>query len=107
MRQRNSKTNSERKTHIKLPSQVGKGYLVKWFCENVSELVLGRNIGQIDLSFLYIVSQEVVSHFNVLGFCVEHWVFSNAYGTGAVTKQRQSGTLLTKVAQSVHDPEEL
>ena len=86
MLQRSSKTNLERKTHSKLPSQTGGSDLVKWFCEYVSELVLGRNIGQGNLSFLYVVSQEVVSHLNVFCSCVEHRVFSNAYGTSTITK---------------------
>ena len=60
-----------------------------------------------DVPFLKIISQEVVSHFNMLGFGMEHWVFGNAYGTGAITQKWNLGTLLTKVTQSVGDPKEL
>ena len=97
------RTNSKWKTNIKFPSQAGKGCLIKWLSENISKLVSGRNMGQINLSFLDIVSQKVVPHFNVLGFCKEHWIFRYAYGTGAVTKQRHMRTLLTKVTQYVCD----
>ena len=60
--------------------------LIKWFGENVGYLVLGGDMAQYNLPFLHIVSQEMVSHFNVLGSGVENWVFGSAYGTSAVTK---------------------
>jgi hypothetical protein len=49
------------------------------------------------LSFLYIVSQEIIPHFYVFGFGMEHWVFYNAYGTRAITLKWDMGILLTKV----------
>jgi hypothetical protein len=57
--------------------------------------------------FLYIVSQKMILHFYVLGFGMEHWIFFNTYGTGAVTLKWDMGILLTKVTHSVGDPMEL
>ena len=102
-----SKTTSKWKTYTKFPSQTGECGLVKWLGENISELILGRHMDKCDVSFLNIISQEVVSHFNMLGFGMEHWVFGNAYGTGAITQKWNLGTLLTKVTQSIGDPKEL
>jgi hypothetical protein len=59
------------------------------------------------LSFLYIISQKMVSHFYVHGFWMEHWVFSNSYGTSAITLKWTTGILLTKVTHGVCDPKEL
>jgi hypothetical protein len=59
------------------------------------------------LSFLYIVSQKMISHFYVLGFGMEHWVLYNTYGTGAFTLKWDMGILLTKVTHGVCDPNEL
>ena len=56
------------------------------------------------LSLLHIVSQEMVPHLNVLYFGVENRVLGYTYGTGAITKEWDMGTLLTKVAHSVGDP---
>jgi hypothetical protein len=42
----------KRETNSKLPSQVSKLGLVKWFGENVCELVLGINVVQINITFL-------------------------------------------------------
>jgi hypothetical protein len=47
------------------------------------------------LSFLYVVSQNMIPHFYVLGFGMEHWVLCNAYGTGAITLKWDMGILLT------------
>ena len=48
-------------------------------------------VGQYPL--LIVVSQEVEADLYMFGFWVEDWVFSYAYGTGAVTKQRHSPKL--------------
>jgi hypothetical protein len=49
------------------------------------------------LSFLYVVSQEMIPHFYVLDIGMEHWVLCNAYGTSAITLKWNMGILLTKV----------
>jgi hypothetical protein len=59
------------------------------------------------ISFLYVVSQKMIPHFYVLGFGMEHWVFCNAYGTGAITLKWDMGRLLTKVTHVVRNPKEL
>jgi hypothetical protein len=61
---------------------------------------------QRDFSFLYVVSQEMIPHFYVLGFEVEHWVLCNTYGTGAITLKWDMGIFLTKVTHGVCDPKE-
>jgi hypothetical protein len=52
-------------------------------------------------SFFHIVPQEMIPHLYVFGSGVKHWVFSYAYGTGAITKKWDLGALLTNVSQSV------
>jgi hypothetical protein len=42
----------KRETNSKLPTQASKLGLVKWFGENVCELVLGINVVQINITFL-------------------------------------------------------
>jgi hypothetical protein len=59
------------------------------------------------LRFLYVVSQKMVTHFDVLGFGMEHWVLCNAYGTCAITFKWDMGILLTKVTHGECDPKEL
>jgi hypothetical protein len=58
-------------------------------------------------SFLYVVSQEMIPHFYMLGFGMGHWVLCNAYGTGAITLKWDMGILLTKVTHGVCDPKKL
>ena len=56
----------KRETNSKLPSQASKLGLVKWFGEDICELVLGINVVQIDITFLIVVTQEVKANFYVL-----------------------------------------
>jgi hypothetical protein len=62
---------------------------------------------QKDSSFLYVVSQEMIPHFYVLGFGVEHWVRCYTYGTGTVTLKWDMCIFLTKVTHGVCDQKEL
>jgi hypothetical protein len=59
------------------------------------------------LSFLNIVSQNMIPHIYDLSFGMEHWVLGNAYGTGVVTLKWDMGILLTKVTHGVCNPKEL
>jgi hypothetical protein len=40
---------------------------------------------QSNLPIVDVVYQEMVYHFYVLGFGIEHWILSNTYGTCPVT----------------------
>jgi hypothetical protein len=59
------------------------------------------------LTFLYIVSQKMIPHFNVFDFSMKHWILCNTYGTGSITLKWDMGILLTKVTHGVCDPKEL
>jgi hypothetical protein len=56
----------------KLPPQRSKTRRIEGFGENVSQLPLCVNELHIYISFLNMVYQEVVSHFNVFGSPVEN-----------------------------------
>jgi hypothetical protein len=62
---------------------------------------------EVYVSLLNIVSQEVVSHFYVLGSGVKHGIFGNTNGTRAITHERYIGTFLIKVTRRVSDPKQL
>jgi hypothetical protein len=57
-----------------LPSQRSKTRRIEGFDENVSQLPLCVNELYLYISFLNIVSQEVVSHFDVFNSPVKNWV---------------------------------
>jgi hypothetical protein len=56
----------KRETNSKLSSQASKLGLIKWFGEDIYELVLGINVVQINITFLIVVMQEVKADFYVL-----------------------------------------
>jgi hypothetical protein len=61
-------------TNTKIPLQGSKMSRIKGFGENVSHLPLCINVLHHYVSFLNMVSQEVVSHFYVLGSPIENCV---------------------------------
>jgi hypothetical protein len=58
----------------KLPPQRSKMRRIEGFGKNVSQLPLCVNELHLYISLLNMVSQEVVSHFNVFGSLVENWI---------------------------------
>jgi hypothetical protein len=60
--------------NTKLPLQRSKMRRIEWFGENVSQLPLCIDEYHHNISFLNMVSQEVVSHFDVFGSPVKNWV---------------------------------
>jgi hypothetical protein len=60
--------------NAKLPSQRSKMRRIEGFGENVSKLSLCVNKFYLYLSLLNMVSQKVVSHFDVFGSLMKNWV---------------------------------
>jgi hypothetical protein len=56
------------------PLQRSKIRRIEWFGKNISHLPLCVNELHLYISFLNMVSQEVVSHFDVFDSLVENWV---------------------------------
>jgi hypothetical protein len=60
--------------NTKLPPQRSKTKRIERFCENVSQLSLCVNELHLYISFLNMVPQEVVSHFDVFDSPMKNWV---------------------------------
>jgi hypothetical protein len=60
--------------NTKPPSQRSKTRKIEGFGENVSQLPLCINELHLYISILNMVSQDVVSHFDVFGSPMENWV---------------------------------
>jgi hypothetical protein len=58
----------KRETNSKLPSQASELGLVKWFGEDICELILDIKVVKIDITFLIVVTQEVKANF--YGLCL-------------------------------------
>jgi hypothetical protein len=57
------------------PLQISKSRRVKRFGENVDQLSLGVYIPHLNVPFLYMISQKVVSPLNMSHLFVEDWIF--------------------------------
>jgi hypothetical protein len=71
------------------------------FGENISQLSLYVYVSRLNVSLLYMVSQEVVSPLKVFRSFVEDWIFGYRDGTGVVTHEGNSDS---KVSHAVHNP---
>jgi hypothetical protein len=70
-----------------LPPQRIKMRRIEGFGENIGQLPLCVNKFHLYLSLFNMISQKVVSHFDVFCSSVENWVMGKAYGTRAITHE--------------------
>jgi hypothetical protein len=64
-----------RMANTKFPSQISKSRRIKGFGENVSQLPLCVYVSHLNVSFLNVISQEVLSSINMSHLFVEDWIF--------------------------------
>jgi hypothetical protein len=57
------------------PPQISKSRRIKGFGENVGQLSLSVYVSHLNVSLLYMISQEVVSSPNMSHLFVEDWIF--------------------------------
>jgi hypothetical protein len=83
-------------TNINLPPQISKSRRIKGFGENVGQLSLDVYVSHLNVSLLYMISQEVVSPLNMSHLFVEHWIFGYWDGTDVITHEGNSLKLTSK-----------
>jgi hypothetical protein len=86
------------------PLQISKSRKIKGFHENVSQLSLGVYVSHLNVSLLYMISQEVVSSLNISHLFVKDWIFGYGDGTGVIAHDGNSLKLHSKVSHGVHYP---
>jgi hypothetical protein len=84
------------------PSQISKSRRIKGFGENVGQLSLGVYLSHLNVSLLYVISQEVASSLNMSHLFVEDWIFGYRDGTGVITHQGNSLKSHSKISHGVH-----
>ena len=72
---------------IKFTSQKAKYFLIKRFGEYIRQLLIGTNMLKIIVSFSNMISNELMTNFNMLSSRMLHWIVSNINSTFIVTKQ--------------------
>jgi hypothetical protein len=84
------------------PPQISKSRRIKGFGENVSQLSLSVYVSHLNVSFLYMISQEVVSSLNMPHLFMEDWIFGYKDGTGVIAHEGNSLKPHSKVSHGVH-----
>ena len=64
---KNKSQRSKGVTNPKLPSQASKGVLLKWFCEDICGLPLWRDMDQVYVASVMVISQEMEPDIYVFG----------------------------------------
>jgi hypothetical protein len=90
-------------TNTNFPSQSSETRSIKRFGENISQLSLCANVPHLDISLFHIISQEVVSHFEVFHSFVEDWIFGYRESTSVVAHEGNSLKDHSKVFHGVHN----
>jgi hypothetical protein len=87
-----------------IPPQSSKARSIKRFGESINQVSLCVNVPHIDNSLFHMISQEVVSHFEVFYSFVEDWGFGYRDGTSVIAHEGNSLKDHSKVSHGVHNP---
>jgi hypothetical protein len=103
--------------NTKFPSQRSKMSRIKGFDEYISQLPLRVNVFHLYISLLYMVSQEVASHFYVFLPPMKNWVlcnriwvaleFSHKSRTGVLTQEGNTLVGHSIISHGMHYPKNL
>jgi hypothetical protein len=84
-------------------TQIRKVRSIKWFGEDISQLSLYVYASHLNVSLLYMISQEVVSPLKVSHSLVADWMFGYRDGTGVIAHDGNSLKAHSKVSHCVHN----
>jgi hypothetical protein len=90
--------------NINFSPQISKAKSIERFGEDIGQLSIAVYISHLNVSLLYMVSQEVVSPLMVSYSLVEDKIFGYEDGTGVITHERNSLKAHSKVSHGVHNP---
>ena len=71
--------------HAQFPSNKTELIITKWFGEDICKLLLSWDKFHLDILFLDMIPQKMMSHINVLGPGMMYRTFGQADGAGVVT----------------------
>jgi hypothetical protein len=86
------------------PSQISKSRRIKMFGENVSQLPLFVYVSHLNVSLLYMISQEVVFPLKVSHSLMQHWILGYGDGIGVAAHEENSLKAHSKVSHGVCNP---
>jgi hypothetical protein len=89
------------------PRKSAKREASEGFGEDIGQLSLGVYVSHLNISFLNVNCQEVVSPLKVSHSFVEDWIFGYRDGTGVIAHEVNSLNAHSKVSHGVHNPYDL
>jgi hypothetical protein len=86
------------------PPQISKARSIEGFGEDIVQLSLDVYVSHLNIFFLNVISQEMVSSLKVSHSFVEDWIFCYRDGTGVIAHEENSLKAHSKVSHGVHNP---
>jgi hypothetical protein len=86
------------------PPQISISRIIKGSSEDIGQLSLDVYVSHLNDSFLYVISQKVMSSLNMSHFFVEDMIFCYRDGTGVIAHEENSLKPHSKISHSVHYP---
>jgi hypothetical protein len=84
------------------PPQISKLRRIKGFSENVGQLSLDVYVSHLNVSLLYMISEEVVYSLNMSHLFVEGWIYGYRDGTGVIAHEGKYLKTHSKISHGVH-----
>jgi hypothetical protein len=93
-----------RMANTNFPPQISKARSIEGFGEDIDQLSLAVYLSHLNVSLLYMISQEVVSPLKVSYSLVEDWIFGYRDGTSVIAHELNCLKAHSKVSHDVHNP---
>jgi hypothetical protein len=91
-------------TNTNFPPQISKARDIEGFDKDIGQLSLGVYVSHLNVSLLYIISQEVVSPLKVSHSFMKDWIFGYKDGIGVITHEEDSLKAHFKVSHGLYNP---
>ena len=89
---------------VQFTYQMAKYFLIKRFGEYIRQLLIGTNMLKIDVSFSNMISNEMMTNFNMLSSRMLHEIVRNLNSTFIVTKQKNMFHIYPIIFKSLGHP---
>jgi hypothetical protein len=91
-------------TNTNFPPQISKARGIEGFGKDIGQLSLGVYVSHLNVSLLYIISQEVVSPLKVSHSFMKDWIFGYKDGIGVIAHEEDSLKAHFKVSHGLYNP---
>jgi hypothetical protein len=90
--------------NINFPLEISKARSIEGFGEDIGQLSLGVYVSYLNVSLLYMISQDVMSPLNVSHSLMKDWIFCYRDGMGVIAHEGSTLKPHSNISHGVHNP---